>query len=394
MFTATTAAALTLLLTTQPSPSSTPQQPDAPAYRIETVASNLEIPWSIDFLPDGRILFTERPGRVRLIDRSGDLLPDPIYTVPGVMQGGRRGGEIGLMDLCLHPNFESNRLLYLSFGHTDGDVRVVRYRWTETPDAPDAPPTLSEDKIIIKVTPAAMNHAGCRMGFGPDGKLYITTGEAFRKHLAQDMTSLAGKTLRLNDDGSVPDDNPFVGRDDVRPEIWSYGHRNAQGIDWHPVTGRMYQTEHGPSISDAPAGGDEFNLVQRGDNLGWPIIHHDQAREGLVSPLVEWTPAIAPASGVFYRGDAFPNWRNSYLLGALGGLGRERRPGVYRLTLSDDGTKVTTQEVLPETNTYGRIREVAVAPDGTVYFSTSNRDGRARPADTDDRILRLVPTGK
>jgi aldose sugar dehydrogenase len=185
----------------------------------------------------------------------------------------------------------------------------------------------------------------------------------------------------LNDDGSVPNDNPFVGQQNARPEIWSYGHRNSQGLDWQPGTDLMFQTEHGPSGFDGPGGGDEVNIVERGKNYGWPLIHHRQTRAGLESPLLEYTPACAPASGMFYRGSAWPGWQGNFLFGCLRG---ER---IIRVLL--DGRRVVSQENLLE-HQFGRIRDVAEGPDGFIYFSTSNRDGRGKPAQDDDRIIRLV----
>ncbi|MFN2532703.1 MAG: PQQ-dependent sugar dehydrogenase [Pyrinomonadaceae bacterium] len=340
-------------------------------FSVQTVVSGLQVPWSIVWGPDGRMLFTERPGRVRVFE-NGKLRPDPLFTVPDV----EPSGESGLMSIALHPQFASNHLLYLSYAYAgDGKrVRVVRYR--ETPQG------FTDLKVIIENVPAAQFHAGCRIRFGPDGKLYVTTGDATERALAQRLDSLAGKTLRLNDDGSVPSDNPFVGQENVRPEIWSYGHRNAQGLDWQPTSNLMFQTEHGPSGFDGPGGGDEVNIVERGKNYGWPLIHHKESRAGLESPLLEYTPACAPASGAFYRGSAFPQFKGNFFFGCLRG---ER---LIRVVL--DGRKVVTQEDLLS-GKYGRIRDVAEGPDGLLYISTSNRDGRGSPANDDDRILRLVP---
>jgi len=340
-------------------------------FKIEKVAGGLEVPWSIVWAPDGRMIFTERPGRIRVLE-NGMLNPKPLFVVPDV----EKSGESGLMSVVLHPQFSSNRLLYFSYAYSSGGgirVRVVRYR--------EAAEGLVDRKVIIENIPAAQFHAGCRLRFGSDGKLYVTTGDATQRELAQKLDSLAGKTLRLNDDGSVPQDNPFVGQQNARPEIWSYGHRNAQGLDWQPESNLMFQTEHGPSGFDGPGGGDEVNIVEKGKNYGWPIIHHTQTRPGLESPLLEYTPACAPASGMFYRGSVFPKFKGNFFFGCL------RGEMLIRVAL--DGRRVLGQEGI--VNNYGRIRDVAEGPDGLLYFSTSNRDGRGKPAEDDDRILRLVP---
>jgi aldose sugar dehydrogenase len=344
-------------------------------FRIETVASNLEVPWAIAFAPDGRIFITERPGRVRVIEH-GKLRFEPVATIREVASA----EESGLMDLTLHPQFASNHYLYLAYAYPyanpgDGQrVRVVRFRETAG--------GLADPQVIIENIPAARFHAGTRTRFGPDGKLYITTGDATQRELAQRLDSLAGKTLRLNDDGGVPPDNPFAGQPNARPEIWTYGHRNSQGIAWQPGSGAQFQTEHGPSGFDGPRGGDEVNIIERGRNYGWPVIHHTQTEEGMVTPLLEYTPAVAPASALFYHGAAFPQFRGDFFFGNL------RGECLIRVKL--DGSRVVSQERLLQ-GKYGRIREVAEGPDGAIYFSTSNRDGRGKPTANDDRILRIVP---
>jgi glucose/arabinose dehydrogenase len=347
-------------------------QADKVSFRVETVVSGLTVPWSIVFTPDGRMLFTERPGRVRVFE-SGKLRAEPIAIIQDV----EPRGESGLMGLTLHPKFAENHQLYLAYAY-EGDgqtfVRVVRFRETGT--------ALTERQLIIEKIPAAQYHAGTRLRFGPDGKLYITTGDATDRDIAQKLDSLGGKILRLNDDGSVPSDNPFVNQKGARPEIFSYGHRNPQGIDWQIGTNLMLETEHGPSGFDGPGGGDEVNVIERGKNYGWPTIHHQQTRAGLESPLLEYTPAVAPASGMFYRGNAFPQFRNNFFFGCLKG------EAIIRVVL--DGRRVVSQEKLLLSQ-YGRIRDVAEGPDGVLYFSTSNKDGRGTPAKDDDRILRLVP---
>jgi glucose/arabinose dehydrogenase len=256
-------------------------------------------------------------------------------------------------------------------------VRVVRYR--------ESPNGFVDRKVIIEGIPAAQYHAGCRLRFGPDGKLYVTTGDATRRDLAQQLSSLAGKILRLNDDGTVPTDNPFVNRSDARPEIWSYGHRNPQGIDFQTGSNLMFETEHGPSGFDGPGGGDEVNIVEKGKNYGWPTIHHTQTQAGMESPLLEYTPACAPGSGMFYRGSVFPDFKGNFFFGCLG--------GTRMIRVVVDGRRVVRQENL-FSGTYGRIRDIAEGPDGYLYFTTSNKDGRGDPASDDDRILRIVPAGR
>jgi aldose sugar dehydrogenase len=347
---------------------------DRGGFRVETVVANLEVPWSIVFAPDGRMLFTERPGRVRVFE-NGRLRPEPLAVIPDV----ERGSESGLMGLALHPDFATNRLLYLAYAYNQDGVRVRVVRFRETGDG------LTDRKLIIEDIPAARFHAGTRLRFGPDGKLYVTTGDAAKKELGQRLDTLAGKTLRLNDDGSVPADNPFVGQPGVRPEIWTYGHRNSQGLDFQPGSGLMFQTEHGPSGFDGPGGGDEVNIVERGKNYGWDVIHHRATRAGMESPLLEYTPACAPASGAFYRGSALAQFKGNFFFGCL------RGEGLQRVVL--DGRAVRSDERLFQ-GEYGRIRDVAEGPDGALYFSTSNRDGRGSPAPDDDRIMKIVPDAK
>ena len=325
------------------------------------VAQGLQVPWSIAFAPDGRIFVTERPGRLRVIS-NGALQAAPLFTFPRV----EAKGEEGLMGLVLHPDFQHNHLLYVSFASTTAGkltVEVDRFRETGT--------TLVEPKVILAGAPASQFHAGCRLKFGPDGKLYITTGDATRGPIAQDLKSLGGKILRVNDDGTIPADNPFPGS-----PVWTYGHRNSQGIAWDPVSGLLFETEHGPSGFDGPGGGDEVNIIERGKNYGWPIVHHKASKEGMVSPLLEYTPACAPASAAFWKGDLY--------------FGCLRGQNLHHVRLDPkDRRKVLGEEKLFAT--LGRIRDVEVGPDGALYFTTSNRDGRGSPARDDDRVYRIAP---
>ncbi len=345
---------------------------DSAKFKVETVASGLKVPWGFAFLPNKDLLFTERPGTVRIIE-NGKLADKPVFTVPDV----EPSSESGLMDIALHPDFPNNNFVYMAYAYNkDGKhVKIVRYKYNDK--------TLTEDKIIIEGIPGAPNHAGTRNRFGPDGKLYITTGDSTDWNLAQDKKSLAGKTLRLNDDGSIPGDNPFVDDKNYLPQIWTIGHRNAQGLAWQPGSGLMFQTSHGPSSFEGRGGGaDEVNIVEKGKNYGWPDIYGMREKAGMETPLLEYTPACAPASGMFYDGDKFPEFKGNFFFGCLRGT------RIIRVVL--DGRKVVKQENLLERN-FGRIREMAEGPDGYIYFSTSNKDGRGNAAKDDDRIMRIVP---
>lgn len=355
----------------EPEPGRVYQTADGVRFRVEVVARNLEIPWSLAFTPDGRLLFTERPGRVRVIE-NGRLREQPLATIPGVLHR----GEGGLMGLALDPAFGQNHTLYLCYTYRNStggtSNRVVRYREEAGP--------LVEPKTLVDNVPGALFHNGCRLRFGADGKLYVTTGDATEGRIAQDLNSLGGKLLRINVDGSIPADNPFP-----NSPVFSYGHRNGQGIDWHPTAGLLFETEHGPSGFDAPGGGDEVNIVEAGKNYGWPVIHHRERRAGMESPLLEYTPATAPSGGSFYRGARFPAFKNNFFFATL------RGEHVHRVVLDPaDPRNVRAEERLLE-EVYGRIRDVVEGPDGALYFCTSNRDGRASPAPDDDRILRIVP---
>ena len=342
---------------------------DGVTLKVETFVAGLEVPWSLAFTSSTRVLVTERPGRVRVVE-NGVLRETPLAVIADV----ESRGETGLMGLARSPDYPASRLIYLSYAYTVAggiQVRVVRFH--------DDGSRLSGRKVILEGLPAAQFHAGCRLRFGPDGKLYVTTGDATTREIAQKMDSLGGKTLRLNPDGTIPPDNPFPGS-----PIFSLGHRNSQGLDWQPGTGLQFQTEHGPSGFDGPGGGDEVNIVEAGKNYGWPVVHHKLSRAGMVSPLLEFTPAIAPSGASFVTGSKLPALRNDFLFACLRG---ER---LVRVRLDPRGPRhVLATEALFD-HEYGRLREVQNGPDGAIYFTTSNRDGRGNTRSGDDRILRLT----
>lgn len=373
------AAALAMTIAVCACASPSPEPPAAGTFptksgatlRVETFVSGLEVPWSLAFTSPTRLLVTERPGRVRVAE-NGVLREKPLAVIADV----EARGESGLMGIALAPDYPRSRRLYLAYAcdaPKGSEVRVVRFR--------DDGDSLSERTAIVEGIPAARNHAGCRIRFGPDGKLYVTTGDATNREIAQDPKSLGGKTLRLNPDGTIPSDNPFPGS-----LVYSLGHRNAQGLDWDPRSGLQLQTEHGPSGFDGPGGGDEVNIVEAGKNYGWPIVHHRQSRAGLVSPLLEYTPAVAPAGGSFARGDLLPSFKGDFFFATLRGEKLIR----VRLDPANPRRVAETEELLADV--FGRLRDVVSGPDGALYVSTSNRDGRGRPRPGDDRILRVVET--
>ncbi len=338
-------------------------------YEIKVVTEKLFVPWSIVFTDNERMLVTERIGKLRII-QNGMLIDKPLKVFDEVSSN----GEEGLMGLTLDPDYKNNKLIYISYAYEKNDklkVKVLRFK--------DEGDELTGEKLIIDNLPAERYHAGCRIKFGPDGKLYITTGDAGERELAQDINTVYGKILRLNSDGTIPDDNPFPNK-----PVWSYGHRNAQGIDWYPGTNTMYETEHGPSGFDGPGGGDEVNIIVKGGNYGWPEVSHRKSKEGMISPLLEYTPALAPASGMIYKSDSIPEFKNNFFFGCL------RGNGIMRVIIdAKDPTKVISDQLLPDVD-FGRIREVVEGPDGAIYFSTSNKDGRGSPREGDDKIYKIV----
>jgi len=347
--------------------------PASANYRVVPVAEGLDHPWSLTFLPDGSMLIVELSGQIRSI-KDGALSPDPVAGVPPVFF--RSQG--GLFDAILHPEFAANRLLYLSYAHGTADANALRVARARFDGA-----SLHDLDVIFEVEPLKDTpvHYGGRLLFLPDGTLLVTTGDGFdyREH-AQMLDNHLGKIIRINDDGGVPADNPFVGREGALPHIWSYGHRNVQGILRDDASGRVYAHEHGAQ------GGDEINIVEPGKNYGWPVITHGIDYSGArVSPFVEyggmeqpflhWTPSIAPAGFTLYRGDRFPQWQGDLFAGALAGQ------YVRRVHLVD-GEVAGQEELFGELGQ--RIREVRAGPDGYLYLLTDKENGsllRVEPAE-------------
>jgi glucose/arabinose dehydrogenase len=331
--------------------------------KVEKIAKGLDHPWGLAFLPDGRMLVTEKPGRLRIVTKDGNI-SEPLQGVPEVFAK----GQGGLLDVALDPNFASNGLVYLSYAEPGeggkAGTAVARGKLGET--------NLDDVEVIFRQKPKVEgeNHFGSRLVFAPDGKLFVTLGERFTFEPAQDLSVDLGKIVRINPDGSVPADNPFVGRKDARPEIWSYGHRNVQGAAIHPKTGKLWENEFGPM------GGDELNIPEAGRNYGWPVVSWGKHYDGRVIPeppthpefadaIYHWTPVISPSGMTFYTGDAIPAWQGNLL---IGGLSSE---ALVRLTL--DGEEVKAEERIPMA---ARIRDVRQAPDGSVYLLTDEDNGK------------------
>jgi glucose/arabinose dehydrogenase len=334
-----------------PPPASTPAPEQA---RIQTIATALEVPWEIAFLPDGRALVTERPGRVRLLDKQLRLRSKPVAEVSVSAVG-----EGGLLGLAIDPDFKRNHFVYL-YRTVESGNELARYRFDGD--------RLVEEATVVTGIRAGVIHDGGRVRFGPDRRLYFTTGDAGDQALAPDRSTLNGKVLRLDPDA-------YRGRGG-RPEVFSFGHRNPQGFDWQPGTGRLVEDEHGPE------GNDEINLLRQGANYGWPAIQGDETAPGLVSPIAFYPQSIAPSGATFAtRGGSA--WTGDYLIGCL--VGQQIR----RLSLDRSG-HVRVNQALFE-NRFGRLRTVVEGPDGALYVLTSNRDGRGSPAAGDDRIVRIVP---
>lgn len=357
-------------------------------FRIVTVADGFQQPWSIALLPGGDILVTEKAGRLRII-RDGVLQAEPIAGVPKIYYN-RQGG---LFDVVLHPNFEKNQLVYLSFAKPNDDesestTAVIRGKLT------GMQLTDVEEVFEAQAWSEVPAHYGAKLAFDRDGYLFVTIGDRAvnpltmprSEHPAQGLATHHGKIVRLHDDGSIPDDNPFVGQESALSDIWSYGHRNQQGLTVHPETGDLWSTEHGPQ------GGDELNLIRPGANYGWPVIgysvnyggerfHEDTHREGMEQPVQFWTPSIAISGLMVYSGEQFSEWDGHFFVGGLAAKQVARLP----ITIGENGYLVGGMERPPLLTGYARFRDVRQGPDGFIYLATDDRSGGLTP------VLRLEP---
>jgi glucose/arabinose dehydrogenase len=342
--------------------------------QVETVVGNLQHPWGLAFLPDGRMLVTERSGRMRVATADGKLSP-PIAGLPKVFAR----GQGGLLDVAVDRGFSQNRTIYFCFAEpfrSGARTALARARLIA-----EGTPYLEDLRVIFKQDGplSTGNHFGCRIAQSEDGNLFLTMGDHFTtRDEAQNLGNHLGKIVRIAPDGSVPKDNPFVGRSDAKPEIWSYGHRNSQGAAINPISGKFWMHEHGPR------GGDEINIPQAGKNYGWPMIgfgidyngakiHEATHKPSMEQPIRQWTPVIAPSGMAFYTAELFPQWKNNLFIGGLASQ------ALVRLEL--DGETVTKEERLLQ-DMRQRIRDVRVGPDGALWLLTDSNNGQ---------LLRLTP---
>jgi glucose/arabinose dehydrogenase len=355
---------LLLLITFASSAAAQTYRSDEHSFRVVRIVQGLEQPWSLAFLPDGRMLVTEKAGRVRIIS-NGKLEPQPLGGVPQVTVH----GQGGLHDVALHPDFEKNRFVYLAYA-ARGDDGVG----TELARARLAGNRLEEVQVIFRQSPKgrAGQHFGGRIVFDRQGYVYLTLGDRGERDRAQKPDDHAGSVIRLHDDGRVPKDNPFAGKAGWKPEKFTLGNRNMQGAALHPQSGALWVHEHGPQ------GGDEVNIIRAGANYGWPVITYGvnyglgtkigegKAKPGMEQPIHYWVPSIAPSGMAFYGGERFPRWKGNLFVGAL------RDQMLVRLQL--DGAKVVKEERLLK-NALGRIRDVRAGPDGFLYLLTDDSNG-------------------
>ncbi len=371
---AATALLASLLIVTASRGEITTYESSAGPLTVQTVAQKLVHPWGLAFLPDGRMLVTERPGRLRLVTPQGQA-SKPLQGVPEVWAS----GQGGLLDVAADKDIASNHTIYLCYAERDGNggrTAVAR----ASLDAGEAP-RLNDIKVIFRQQGplSSGNHYGCRIAQDGRGNLFVTLGEHYAyRDQAQSLSNHLGKIVRIAPDGSVPDGNPFAGRDGAKPEIWSLGHRNPQGLAFNPADGKLWEVEHGPR------GGDEVNIIRKGENYGWPVIgygidysgakiHEATAKPGMQQPAKYWVPSISPSGMAFYTGKLFPTWTGSLFVGALSGQ--------MLVRLSLDGDKITGEERLLQTLDE-RIRDVRRGPDGALWLLTDSDTGR---------LLRVAP---
>jgi len=366
------AIAISLLLAGcggSPAATSTTTSGVSPTITLSTIATGLNVPWEIRFLPDGTMLVTERPGRLVRVDPAMGSVKEvgsiPVNAV----------GEGGLMGLAIDPEFPDEPFVYVSYTVADAGRPFNRVSRFEIDGAATTTMTLGVERVLLDGIPGGSIHNGSRVAFGPDGYLWVTTGDAGRPELAQDLASPAGKVLRMTRDGAPAPGNPFPAS-----LVYTYGHRNPQGLAFHPVSGEGYVTEHGPATDD------EVNRLVAGMNYGWPEVGGAPGDPRYQDAVIAWTPTIAPAGAVFYQADLLPRFAGAFLFVTLKGSDlRVLTPQDPSSLLAVAGEDVLLDEEL------GRMRAIAVGPDGALYLATSNRDGRGSPRADDDRIVRLGP---
>jgi len=337
--------------------------------RAEEVVTGLEVPWGIAFLPNRDMLVTERPGRVRLV-RGGKLVQKPVATINVT-----DSGEDGLLGIATHPNFAENRFFYVYYTADQNGSQVNRVeRWRLSQNGLTASP----DRVIVDNIPVAQFHNGGRIRFGPDGMLYIGTGDAREPQSSQDVNSLAGKILRVTPDGQIPADNPFE-----KSPVYITGIRNTQGFDWRDKS-TLWVTDHGPSGDLGRRGHDEVSLAKAGDNLGWPTIYRCESRQGLVTPSIVWREALPPGGAAIYTGNSIPEWKGSLMIATL------RSENLHRIVFNPQSPQQVARHEVYLQGKYGRLREAIMGPDGELYVTTSNCDGRGSCPSQKDKILRIT----
>jgi len=372
-----TALAATFLIATSTRGDSASFTSSAGKLEVETIATGLAYPWGLAFLPDGRMIVTEKPGRIRLVTREGQLSP-PLAGTPEVWYS----GQGGMLDVAVDKSFVQNGTIYFCYAERasgGGRTTVARGKLNDS-----SPPRLTDVRVIFRQDGrlSSGNHYGCRIAQAPDNSLFVSLGDHYSaRDQAQTLDNHIGKVVRISPEGVAPKDNPFTDRGDAKPEVWSYGHRNSQSLAFNPATGDLWEIEHGPR------GGDEINIIGKGKNYGWPVIgygidysgaklHASTSKDGMEQPVKYWVPSIAPSGMAFYTGNLFPKWKGSLLVGALAGQ------MLVRLPLN--GNTVGAEERILQ-NLNERIRDVRQGPDGAIWLLTDNSAGR---------ILRVTPAAK